>query len=513
SCLTPFGRQTFLAMTVKKVYPFLRVFCILSGSVLAACLAGCISHVQNPITRTETDYYTITDRDTTVRETERNVPGSAADNGVVFPSSRQTYISRSTLSHDSTYDRTYPNFLRYGGIETAGLMGSSSLNGLGPGLFGIFALFNSDQFLTTSSGQPVYGTIYHPTDSLHPQNSNGSQLFKGELIRLMPYEYRLRWFNDAPNWTIGWSAFELLAQDENRAHWLTSYATNVYLRRRIFIRDQIPYLIFSPFFGVSVYPSAYINLGGELQFGSLAGLNIRAYAGFAGGFNQWSSPITKVSFPYLGLGVSALDFTNTVEETEREWKYYAHTGINVNILEASVLAESANYESFFDTSVAKSFPLQGLQLKLANVEIPLPIGNYHLWAGTSLINWMAMSFDRQGISVLPLRVGYRQYIFAEDLMFEPFIEYNYYPSSIINIGARLKLDTWTHQNIGITLGYASGSPGAFSPQLLNTGGLASATNFSTAYLGLTLFLGDWNKSPETIRALHETTNDPWSPSK
>src|SRR5665213_2504550 len=243
--------------------------CILVAA-LAAGLAGCISHVESPITRTETDYYTITDRDTTVSETARNVPGSSADNGVVFPSSRETYINRHTLSHDSTYDRKYPNFLRFGGIETAGLIGSSSTNGLGPGLFGIFALFDNNQFLATSSGQQVFGTIYRPPDSLHPQNTNGNQVFKGELIRFMPYEYRLRWFNDAPNWTIGWSAIELLAPDENRDHWLTSYAANVYLRRRIFLRDQIPYLIFSPFFGVSVFPSGYINLGGELQFGSLA---------------------------------------------------------------------------------------------------------------------------------------------------------------------------------------------------------------------------------------------------
>jgi hypothetical protein len=477
-------------------------------ALLSGLFSGCfLSRVESPITRTETDYFTITDRDTTLREIARNAPGASADNGVIFPSSRETHTERNTLSHDSTHDRNYPNFLRAGGIETAGLIGSSSMNGLGPGLFGVYALANSTQFLATSSGAPVYGTLYRPPDSLHPQNTNGSQLFKGELIRFMPYEYRLRWFNDAPNWTIGWSAYEFLAQDEDRNHWLQSYATNIYLRRRIYIRDQIPYVIFSPFFGVSVYPSGYINAGGELQLGSLAGLNLRAYAGFADGFSQWTGNNKTVGFPYVGLGISVLDFTNLPEETEREWKYYAYTGININILEASFFVTSQKYSTILQDS---TFPFNAAQVKLANVEIPLPFANYHFWAGTSLVNWMGMGFTNQAVGILPLRIGYRQYIFGEDLMVEPFFEYNYYPSNVINIGARLKLDTWTHENIGITFGYASGSPGAFSPQLINTGAEALSQNFSTAYLGVTLFLGDWNKSPETIRALHSTTSDAWS---
>jgi hypothetical protein len=470
-------------------------------------LSGCfLSHVDNPVTRTETDYYTITDRDTTSREIVRNAPGATQDNGVVFPSSREMQINRNTLSHDSTHDRNYPNFLRAGGLETAGLIGSSSSNGLGPGLFGIFALFNSNQILSNDS-TPASGTLYKPTSTAHPQNSNGNQLFKGELIRVMPYEYWLRWFNDAPNWTLGWSAFELLQQDENRDHQLQSWGTNLYLRRRIFISDQIPYLIFSPFFGVSVFPSAYVNAGGELQFGSLAGMNLRAYAGFVDGFTRWSNPTTDVTFPYVALGISVLDFTNTAEETEHEWKYYTHTGIDINILEATWMATSKKYEGIWQDS---TLPFNAGQIKLATVEIPLPFWNYHFWAGTSLINWMGMGFGNQALGVLPLRAGYRQYLFGEDLMLEPFIEYNYYPSNVFNIGAQLKLDTWTHENIGITFGYATGSPGAFSPLLFNTAGASQNQNFSTAYLGISIFLGDWDKTPESIRELHATKSDAWS---
>src|ERR1043165_6575563 len=80
---------------------------------LAAILSSC------GITRTETDYYTITHHDTTSEAIRPNTPGSSEDNGVVFPSTRVTDVHRDLLQHDSTYDRKYPNFLRAGGLEFA----------------------------------------------------------------------------------------------------------------------------------------------------------------------------------------------------------------------------------------------------------------------------------------------------------------------------------------------------------------------------------------------------------
>jgi len=355
-------------------------------------------------------------------------------------------------------------------------------------------MFNIDQ-ITDS----VHANLWNPGRT---QQGAQNSIFKGELLRVAPYEFRLRWFDDAPNWTIGWSALELLSPDEFGKHQLISTGLNAYLRHRTWIRDRIPYVIFSPFVGLSAYPSGYINLGGELQLGSLAGMSLRAYAGFAAGFHHVNVDTGLIAFPYFGLGISVLDFTNRAEETEREWKEYVHTGINVNIFEASLLRISQKYVSFFDTSLAAA-PFQGLQIKLASIEVPLPFWNYHFWAGTSLINYMPPGFFQQGLGILPLRIGYRQYIRAEDLMFEPFFELNYYPSSFVNLGARLKLDTYTHENIGITVGYATGAPGNFSPQAFNTGGVQSATSFNTAYLGLTIYLGDWNRSPESVRELHE----------
>jgi hypothetical protein len=458
----------------------------------SAFLASCSSQYPGgPLTRTETDYYTITIRDSTSRETVANVPGSKNDNGVVFPSSRTTDIERHTLSFDSTHDRNYPNFLRAGGIETAGLIGSSSSNGLGPGLFGIYSLFSG----STYQGQ---GTLLSPPGPTN-QNTNGNQLIKGELLRIAPMEFRLRWFDDAPNWTIGWSAYELLAPDENRNNWLSSIGTNVYLRRRIYLRDQIPYIIFSPYLGGSLLPSMYANLGGELQVGSLAGMNVRAYAGFADGFT-WGGDGNFHHFPYFGLGTSVLDFTNKVAETEKEWKDYVYTGINVNILEVSLYVTSQKYTSLWSNG---TLPFPAMQMKLATAEIPLPFGNYHFWAGTSLLNYMGMGFYNQGLGIFPLRVGYRQNIFGQDLMLEPFFEFNYYPSTMLNIGVRLKIDTRTGNSLGITAGYATGSEGDFAPQVFNSDAppASLSTSFSTAYVGISFFFGDWNKSPETVRAL------------
>ncbi|HYM19538.1 MAG TPA: hypothetical protein VEW28_00885 [Candidatus Kapabacteria bacterium] len=454
-------------------------------ALMATALASCA------ITRTETDYYTITDRDTTFREVSRNAPATTTENGVVFPSSRTINVDRQTLAHDSSHDRLYPNFLRAGGIETAGLIGTTSLNGMGPGLFGLYDLLTLDQV-----GDSAFGTALKPTNTTHSQNSS-SHLFKGLLFRLAPYEKRLRWFDDAPDWTIGWSAVELLARDENRDHWLASYGTNIYIRKRFFIRDRIPYIIFSPYLGASLYPSMYGNLGAELHVGSLAGLNFRLYAGLASGFT-WTNNAGQETFPYLGIGFSVMDFTNTVEETEHEWKEYVHTGINFNVAEASLMTVYAGYPSIIGNG--GNYPVQGIQIKLGTMEIPLPILNYHFWAGTSLINWIALGNIQQGLGVLPLRAGYRHYLISDDLMLEPFIEYSYYPSSVLNAGIRLKWDTFTKYDLGLTLGFATGSPGNFTPSAISNSYVRNATSFSSVYLGISFFLGDWNYTPEVASA-------------
>lgn len=430
------------------------------------------------VTRTETDYYTITDRDTTVAERVRNVPGQ--ENGVIYPSSKVTELHRDFITHDSTYDRTYPAFLRLGGVEFAGLMGSSSAKGLGSGIFGIYTLFTTDSGL---------GLFQPRQDSLR-----SNSVFKGRLFRFVPYEYRLRWFDDAPNWTYGGSLFESLAPDEHRG--LYSIAANIYARRRIFLRQQIPYLIFAPFIGASLVPSAYVNAGGELQFGSFGGYNLRAYAGFASGFT-WGTPGT-ITFPYFGLGVSAFDFTNRVEETEHEWKEYVHSAVEVEGVEAALL-KSKSYLSLLDTSYS-NLPFQALTVRVLTAHYPLPFADHHFWAGTSLINYVGLGFTEQGIGILPVRVGYRHYLFGNDMMAEPYLEYNYYPSHWLNVGARVKLNTFA--GISILAGYVTGASGDFLPTVLNTVSSPVGSDFSTAYLGIAVALFDRLYSPEQIEEMH-----------
>jgi hypothetical protein len=452
--------------------------------VLAALLSSCVT------TRKDTDYYTITDRDTTTQAVRPVAPGSIDDNGVVFPSTRVTDIHRDILQHDSTYDRKYPNFLRAGGLEFAGLITTSTNKGLGVGLFGVYSMFNA------SSITDRINSLFNPPSST--SDSGSTSLFKGQIIRISPMEYRLRWFDDAPGWSVGWSPAEAFFKDESDQSF-GSILANVYLRKRIFLRDRIPYLLFSPFVGVGFIPSEYANLGGELTFGSIGGLSLRAYAGAIAGKPTPSRKITY--WPYFGLGVGVLNFINRPEETEREWKDYIHSAINVNTLEFTLMKASVGDASILQDS---TLPFNGLQIKLGNVEFPLPLADHHFWAGTSLLNFMMPGFIHQGLGVLPVRFGYRQYIMAEDLMIEPFFEYNYYPSSFFNAGARIKLDTKTTENFGITFGYTSGSPGAFLATSVNTSGAEDLLSWSTAYLGVSIYLGDWNHTPEQVDAMRAT---------
>lgn len=451
---------------------------------LLAVIAGC------GITRTETDYYTITIRDTTYREDIRNVPGSSDDHGVVYPSSKTTQISRHTLTYDSTFDRRYPNFLRIGGLEFAGLVGTSSRAGIGPGLFGVYSLLDSTTINEIGSAlNPM------PTDK-----EKTSKFFKGSIVRFFPLEYRLRWFEDSPNWTIGINLFEWINKDEEQG--FSSVLSNVYLRKRYFFRDKIPYVIAAPYFGLSMWPSMYINMGGELIVGSYGGFNVRGYAGLATGFN-WKFGNQEGSksfgFPYIGLGVSAMDFLNKPEETERVWEEYVHSAIEITALDLSLLAPFEDYVNAFDTSIAR-LPFKGGTARLATSHFPLPFLDGKFWAGTSLFQYMALGFEQATFSVLPLRVGYRQHLIAEDLSIEPYVELNYYPSFYLNLATRLRLNTFSGVNFGFVFGYASGSSGAFLPNTFVQEGSPIGSDFSSVYAGVVIGLSSTLYTPEFVRA-------------
>jgi hypothetical protein len=462
-------------------------FFALSTLLLAVLVSSCA------LTRTETDYYTIVVRDTTFREDVRNVPGSADDNGVVFPSSRTTDIRHYTMTYDSTYDRKYPNFMRMGGLELAGFVLTSSRNGVGPGLLGAYGVADSS-------------TIKGVGSVINPRSTTINSFFKGNLFRLLPYEARLRWFDDAADWTYGTSLFEMINRNEDEG--FTSYPfMNIYIRKRFYLRERIPYIFISPFFGVGAIPSAYTNFGAELTLGSYGGFNLRGYLGMAAGFN-WNfggkkaaiaahMPTKAFGFPYFGLGVSTLDFVNRPEETEREWKDYVHSSIEVSILELQLLHAFADYTNAFDTVLA-ALPFTGGTVRIGTAHYPVALLDSNFFVGTTLIQYMALGFEQASFSVLPLRAGYRTHLIAEDLSFEPFLELNYYPSQYVNVGARLRLNTFKDMNFGFVVGYANGSSGAFLPNSFVQEGSPIGSSFSSVYAGITLGLGSRIYTPDFV---------------
>src|SRR6185312_16487235 len=92
-----FGRRCNFGINKNRIGSNSKLSCLMLALSICLTLSSCVP-------RTEVDYYTITTRDTTYKETVHNVPGSKEDNGVVFPSSRVTEIARVTTSYDSTYE-------------------------------------------------------------------------------------------------------------------------------------------------------------------------------------------------------------------------------------------------------------------------------------------------------------------------------------------------------------------------------------------------------------------------
>lgn len=112
-------------------------------------LGGCSSltnmgSLEQMITRTEKDIYTITKRDTAIIDAVRNAPGQR-DNGIVYPTSRIVEMRRDISQIDSTTVREYPNFIRLALFESVGLLFSGKQeNGISGGFLGIFGYFDED---------------------------------------------------------------------------------------------------------------------------------------------------------------------------------------------------------------------------------------------------------------------------------------------------------------------------------------------------------------------------------
>lgn len=477
---------------MKYIYS-LAVFCI------AIALGGC--SVLPTITRTEQDVYTITQRDTTVNQQVRNAPGER-DNGIIYPSSRTTEISHDVTQYDSVVTREYPNFIRLGLFESVGMIGTASgENSIRPGLFGVF--YDAKDLLDIS----------YLFDTTGKTKNTESALFSGAIYRFGIGEWRLRWFRDAPNWTIGLTAFEMLIPTNKREDVLAS--PTVSIRKRYYLREKIPYVSITPTVSMGIYPSLLGNLSASIDVGSIGGLNLRGYVGYASGWN-WSGSIfvqgtpkeqsgASSSFPYAGIGISVLDFLNRAEETEREWKDHEHSSWNIGLAQITFIKSGADTSIFYDKNQKSDQnpgggPLSGGILRLANASVALPFWNNQFYAGTSLLNMLALGQNQFGIGILPIRVGYWQTIINDEFSTEPFIEYNYFPSTFFHLGNRLNFRLSDQFNFTIAAGYASGS--AISDSDLSKDILANFGNlsaFSGGYIGLGININDRIFFPQELR--------------
>ncbi len=452
-------------------------------------------------TREEVDTYKITKTDTTFTHFVKNSAANK-DRGVISPSTKVIESNRELTTYDSVIKRQYPDFIRLGLIETVGIMGGDSKSALGFGIFGIHPDFG--KFSQSFRG-----------------DSSVSPLFTGGIYRFGIVEHRWRVFRDDPNWSWGINAFEMIIGDSKYENALMSVATP-FIRKRFFLREDIPYLAVTASLGFGYYPSQYINTSVSLDLGSMGGLNLRAYLGYAVGSNSTSSPQiagndyaprvneldtksakvgTAPSIPYFGIGISFLDFLNIVPETYTEWKDHQHSAWDIGFMQVGLLASGSKYSvTNGPNDTLKAGFFKGITLKLVNTSVAIPYFGNKLYAGTSLINILAMGRNEWGMGILPIRLGYFQTIVSDELTTEPFFEYNYLPSSFFNIGNRINLRLSDRQSINFIIGYASGSSGfknLVGGTLVEQLGLSDT--FSNYYFGITLSLWDNIFFPEQLR--------------
>jgi len=446
-------------------------------------LTGCVSYtnlVKFSDTRTEQDAFTVTTKDTTIVDAVKNAPGNR-DNGVIYPSSRSLKVDSYTTQYDSIIERTYPSLIRYGLFESIGLIGTSSSDvGLGSGMFGVMGIFDESMWIKGGGGRNAF--------------------FTGGLYRIGIVETRLRWFHDAKDWTIGTSAFETIVHEGDFGTALTSIFP-IYFRKRYYLREQIPYIAITPAFGLGYFPAQYLNLSASLDVGSMGGLNFRAYLGIAGGGYLLRDSPTSYTFPYAGIGVSVLDFFNRVPELYTEWKDHEHSSWNIGLLQFSLLYTGAD-AAFLKSSKPSSTPIKGMIARVAPVSIALPILNYHMYAGTSLLNFVALGQGQFGFGVLPVRVGYLHQITDKELSVEPFVEYNYYPSSFVHLGGKLNMNT---DFLGNLIGSIFLQAGWVNGNVVNgiisdiADELGVSTSFSGAYFGIGIGINDKIFSSKELR--------------
>ena len=444
------------------------------GSILALMLVSC-----GTVTRTEQDRFTITIADSTTTEQMHNQPGDRP-NGIIYPSSSTVTKERWLRQYDSVETREYPAFVRLALFESVGLMGSS-LDGssLGYGLFGVYT--------------PVSTLLFGEDPAA------GDDLFKGGISRFGIGEWKLHWFTDDPDWTWGITAYETIRPDNNSSHLLMG-AGVLSIRKRFYLRSRIPYVAITPQLHLAAFPSQYVNAGASADVGSIGGVNMRLYAGYAMGRSLEG---VFVNFPYAGVGVSLLDFLNREEELDTEWKFHEHSAWNIGVIEAMLVGATDVSASIFARrgAAAGSTPaLTGLLFRLFNTSLAIPLWDHRLSVGTSLATFVALGQQEFAIGILPLRVGYVWQPTTSRFTIEPFVEVGYAPSTFFQLAAKASLPVSDQLSLMITAGYISGE--TLDTDVIRRRGpitLDNPTAFRGFYLGIGASIFDRLFSRDELR--------------
>lgn len=443
---------------------------VVFAMVSTIAIVGCGSY-----TRTERDIYTITNSDTVVTERVQNQPGDR-DNGIIYPSTRSITMARTVKQHDSIVDRHYPAFIRLGLFEGIGTIGSAT-----------------DGALSTYTG--LFG-VYHDLDQIlfgRGADTTASAIFSGYIYRFGIGEWKLNWFDNDPGWSWGVNSVELIHPDANPDHSLVGVGV-LTINKRFYLRSFIPYVAIRPSISLSALPSTYVNASVSADVGSIAGVNLRVYAGYLFGGALLKQPVDFISFPYAGIGVSVLDFLNREEELDVEWKYHEHSAWEIGGLDFVLVGSGAETSAFAPDQVGTSVPvIKGGTARVAFASVALPILDYRLSLGTALLNAVVLGGYEYGVGVLPLRLTYHWNPFRNTFMVEPFFEYNFAPSTFAHMGARFSVPVGDQTSVQVVAGFASGNTGAgvVVPGLGELGtridglvALNTSPNFSAFYIGI-----------------------------
>ncbi|MBU3698877.1 MAG: hypothetical protein FGM33_02530 [Candidatus Kapabacteria bacterium] len=451
--------------------------------LLLACFIALVATGCGTITRTERDVYTTTTIDTMVTQRVTNPPGER-DNGIIAPSSRVENRVRTIGYADSIKVREYPNFIRWSLFEGVSLLGSAAAGSESTrtGLFGLYRDVN----------ELLFGEDSEDT----------SQIFDGYMFRMGLMEWKLDWFDHAPDWTWGITGLEIIRPDADRR---LVGAGALTLTKRFYLSSKIPYISIRPSVSLSLLPSQYVNTSVSADVGSIGGVNLRAYVGYAFGSSILDSPSETITVPYAGLGVSVMDFLNREEELDTEWKYHEHSAWEIGAAEIVFVGSQADRSIFAPRkSGADALLMKGLTARFGIADIALPIFDYRLSLGTALANIVFLGSTEFGIGVLPLRLTYHWTPLSQSFRVEPFAEVNFAPSSFFHAGVRMAFPIADQMAVHVTAGWANGNTGSRVPGLEEFGFSIDQRrlvdpHFGAIYLGVGASLFDHLFSRKELR--------------